>query len=490
MRAKRCHFVGDELVLRRHDKAPLQEQALAYLRRSIRSGRIARGTRMPSSRRLAQELGASRTTIVEVYEHLKAEGYLVARPRVGLFVADVLPGEWAGAVSVRVPPRPSSDGQGGDWRMAGRLLMPSVPAVDHFPWREWIKLSSRVLQREETQRALAFGDPCGEPALRAVVAEYLSAFRGIPCSPDQIFVASGSQPLVEMIARALLGQNDRVWFEEPGDPVSRAVITALGLRPVPVPVDDDGLCVELGRATASDARLAVVAPSHQYPLTVTMSAERRRELLEWACSADAWILENEIDGDYRFAPQAVEPLAALDPHRVIYLGSFNKCLAPGLRIGYAVVPARIVPLLRPASSLANVEQQLVLAELWRIVHLATHLHALRQVHLERRSILLEALARDAGDVLSALGPPEAGLRVTAVLTRDVPDGRIVRECAEAGVHLGRSLSACYATPARRPGLTIGFAATPADDIVPAVRQLAAIVRKSAGSAQGARGVTA
>src|SRR5690606_12917390 len=268
------------------------------------------------------------------------------------------------------------------------------------------------------------------------------------------------------------------------------VIAALGQRPVPVPVDEHGLCVEVGRQTAPDARLAIVAPSHHYPLTVTMSAERRRELLDWARGADALILENEIEADYRFVPQAAEPLAALDRRRVIYLGSFNKCLVPGLRIGYAVVPPQVAPLLKPPSSLANVQEQLVLAEFWRVGHLATHLHALRKVHLERRSVLLDALAAEAGDVLAPVGPPEAGLRVTAMLPTETQDGRIVRECAEAGVYLGRWLSACYAGAARRPGVTIGFAATATDEIVPAVRQLAAIVRASGGAPRGVLGRSA
>ena len=172
-------------------------------------------------------------------------------------------------------------------------LAAGVPAVDQFPWRAWRRLSAAVL-REETARVIGWSDPRGEWPLREAIAEYLGEARGITCTADQVVVASGSRPLVEMAVRGLAVPASQVWFEEPGDPASRAVLEALGLKAVPVPVDAEGLDVEQGRAAAPDARLAVVAPSHHYPLGVTMSLERRRALLDWVVAHDAYIIENVI----------------------------------------------------------------------------------------------------------------------------------------------------------------------------------------------------
>jgi GntR family transcriptional regulator / MocR family aminotransferase len=499
-----CQFVLDDLRLTRSANEPLQEQILVFLRRSIRAGRLAPGSRMPSSRELAATHGISRTTVVEVYSRLEAEGYMVTRPRAGCFVTSHLP-QQSGACGLndtaggKVPHlrRPAHDGTGAassnrravdsnretlDHECRQQPLAPGIPAVDRFPWRKWTRLSAQVFRRH-TVRAFSWADPRGERPLREAVAEYLSAFRGLPCHPDQVVIANGSQTLVELLMRTISQPGDRIWFEEPGDPASRSVLQGLGLVTVGVPVDEKGLDVEQGLRIAPDANLALVATSHHYPLTVTMSMQRRRALLDFSAASGAWIIENEIDGDFRFGTRVHEPLYTLDQSgRVIFLGSFNKSIAPGLRLGYAVVPESLAPRLKLISSNVSVQQQLLLAKFWTSGHLATHLRELRTVHARRRMALLEALRTHADGLLMLNKPAEYGLRIATRLRPGIDDVNAVRAAHSACVRIGRPISTCYAGVDRQDGLTIGFASTPTEKIAPAVQKLARAIGRLAASA--------
>lgn len=480
-RLRRTAFC-DELVLDRNSSRSLQDQIVDFFRKSIASGRLRRGRRLPSSRELADYLGISRTTVVQAYERLTAEGYVTARPRAGIYVADALPDDFlshlrpklaaAGHPSARASNRRHSSERTED----AFSLVAGVPAIDHFPWKAWRKLSAAVL-REDAARIVGWADPRGELPLREAIAEYLGEARGIVCTPDQIIVASGSRPLVEAVVRSLPLPNRLVWFEEPGDPVSRAVLQALGLTPVPIPVDGDGIDVGRGCAIAPAAKLAVVAPSHHYPLGVTMSLERRRALLEWAAKSKAWIIENEIDGDFRFSRSFYPPLYSLDSfERTLYLGSFNKMLAPGLRVGYMVLPPRLAQSFECSGPTVSVHHQLVLARFCEQGHLISHLRRLREVHARRRALLIEALSEEAGDVLELKRLPLAGLRLPVNLAADVPDHRITCACGTR-LTIGRPMSACYVAEPRQSGLILGFAATPDERIRTAVRQLASVIRR-------------
>jgi GntR family transcriptional regulator / MocR family aminotransferase len=495
-----CQFVLDDLRVKRGTSEPLQEQILVFLRRSIQAGRLQPGSRMPSSRTLASTHGISRTTVVEVYSRLEAEGYIVARPRAGYFITTRPPHPSAASDQDHAPDGADPQHHGSvhnrnsaawsNWSPVGdgdraadgsghQPLAPGIPAVDHFPWRKWTRLSAQVLRRH-TVRAFAWADPRGERPLREAVAEYLAAFRGLPCQPDQVIIANGSQSLVELLIRATGEPGDRVWFEEPGDPASRAVLHGLGLAPVPVPVDQHGLDVEQGLRIAPDARFALVATSHHYPLTVTMSMQRRRALLDFSAASGAWIIENEIDGDFRFGHRVREPLYTLDrTDRVIYLGSFNKSIAPGLRIGYAVVPESLAPQLAPISSTVSVQQQLLLAKFWASGHLATHLRELRCVHARRRTALLQALSVHTDGLLTLVRAPEYGLRIATRLRDGLDDAQAVRSAHKAGVRVGRPISSCYTGNDRQAGLTLGFASTPTGEIEPAVQKLAKAIRRLA-----------
>ncbi|HTZ79099.1 MAG TPA: PLP-dependent aminotransferase family protein, partial [Stellaceae bacterium] len=330
MAARAASPLWNSLALDRGSTQPLQEQIVAYFRAAVLGGRLRAGTRLPSSRALASDHGVARITAVQAYERLVAEGYLVARAGAGLFVADSVPEhlsrpspaparrerprrtpELKRARPPTMPPRP----------LEVLPLSVGIPALDQFPWSDLARITARIY-RERPVDALGYCDPRGEPMLRQAIAEYLGAARGIACTAEQILVVAGSQQGIDLAARVLASPGDAVWTEEPGYPAGRAALQAAGLDVVPVPVDDDGIDVAAGMRLRPRARLVLVSPSHQYPLGVPLSLGRRLALLDWAVGADAWIVEDDYDGEYRYSGRPLAPLHTLDHgNRVLYLGT-------------------------------------------------------------------------------------------------------------------------------------------------------------------------
>ena len=475
----------NSLALDRGAPRSLQDQIVEYFRAAVLEGRLKAGTRVPSSRALAADHAVARITAVQAYERLVAEGYLASRPGSGLFVAESHPKHPARTVAaaarraqarsrmpalkrsmpaLAMPPRPNES----------MPLATGIPALDHFPWRDWARITAR-LHRERPLDALGHGDPQGERVLREAIAQYLGAARGISCAAEQILVIAGSQQGIDLTARALARPGDAIWIEEPGYPVGRAALEAAALERVPVPVDAEGIDVAAGARMVPAARLALVTPSHHYPLGFTMSLRRRLALLDWAEGADAWILEDDYDGEYRYGGRPLAPLYTLDRgHRVLYLGTFSKVLAPGLRLGYLVVPAGAIDAFaalkaaadRHAPSLA----QRVLARFIAEGRLAAHLRRMRGLYAGRRRALLDALQREAAGVLQAFEAPEAGLHLVARLAVPVDDVAASRRALEKRVYAA-PLSSYYAGINRERGFVLGFANTREDRMAPAVRGL-------------------
>lgn len=480
----------NSLALDRDGFVSLQDQIVGYFQDAVLSGRLAAGTRVPSSRQLATEHGVARITVVQAYERLAAEGYLVSRPGAGMFVAD--------AVSDHRPTPSTPVTKGAEQGDGGRLPAPAraitvpavppgtlpltagLPALDHFPWSDWARITGAV-QRERPAEALAYGDPGGTRVLREAIAAYLWAARGIACEPEQVIVVAGSQQGIDLTARALAEPGDDVWFEEPGYPVGRAAFQAAGLRVVPVRVDGEGLDVAEGTRMAPSARLALVAPSHQYPLGVTMSLRRRLALLDWAAENHAWIIEDDYDGEYRYGGRPLAPLYTLDAgRRVLYLGTFSKVLAPGLRVGYLVVPpalaGRFAALKAASDRGAPGITQRVLARFIAQGRLAAHVRRMRVLYSRRRDALLGALRAEAGDLLDVSGNPDAGLHLVARLPIDRDDADIARRTLERQVRAA-ALSTYYVGGTTKRGFVLGFAISPEDRAAAAVRILVEEIRR-------------
>ncbi len=329
----------------------LQQQVYESIRRAILEGIVAPGTRLPSSRALAGDLGVSRTTTLLAVQQLQAEGYLTARRGSGTFVAGELPDDLLRRQATRPAARPrhpplSRRGTAlvaapqGARRLGGppRAFRIGTPGVDLFPVGLWSRLASRRL-RSVTAAQLDYGDSAGLRVLREAIADHVQTARGTRCEADQVLVVAGAQQGLELICRLLLDPGDRVWMEEPGYPGARSALLGAGARILPVRVDTEGLDVAMGARRAGDARLVYVTPSHQYPLGVPMSLPRRLALLEWASAARAWVIEDDYDSEFRYGARPVPCLHGLDVDgRVIYVGSFSKTLFPALRLGFLIVP--------------------------------------------------------------------------------------------------------------------------------------------------------
>ena len=479
----------NSLILDRGAALSLQDQIVAHFRASVLAGHLKAGTRVPSSRTLAADTGVARITAVQAYDRLVAEGYLTARRGAGMFIAETVPDEHLRPVSVgirndRAERRPRVVAENPRSPLVPtrpREIIPlfvGIPALDAFPWVDWARISARI-HRERPTAALSYGDPRGEPDLREAIAQHLSAARGIACEPDQIIVVAGSQQGIDLAARALAEPGDAVWFEEPGYPMGRSAFEAALLRTVPVPVDAEGIDVAKGMQLAPHARLALVAPSHQHPLGVTMSLRRRLALLDWAESAGAWIIEDDYDGEFRYAGRPLAPLCTLDrAERVIYLGTFSKVMAPGLRLGYLMVPPGLAAHFASLKAISDRHApgltQHVLARFMKEGRFAAHIRRMRMLYAGRRLALLDALEREAIAFLDARATPPAGLHLAAILRVDGDDVVASKKALTQRVHAA-PLSTYYAGSDPVRGFVLGFAGTPEEQMRPAIRRLVAAI---------------
>ncbi|WP_350274432.1 PLP-dependent aminotransferase family protein [Kribbella sp. HUAS MG21] len=424
------------------------------LHASIRSGRLAAGTRLPSSRSLAKDLGIARNTVADAYGQLVAEGWLTARQGSGTVVAN----------RAAVPPAPAvSLPQARSFRYD---LTPGSPDVATFPRTEWLAAARKALTAAPNE-AFGLGDPRGRIELRRMLADYLARARGVRADPERILICSGyvqALSLLSEVIRTLGGTT--VAVEEFGYGLHRDVIRARGLDVVAVPVD------ELGARTdrlAGDGVL--LTPAHQMPTGVPLAPERRTAAVEWARETGAVLIEDDYDGEFRYDRQAVGALQALDPERVVYTGTASKSLAPGLRLAWMVLPQRLIEPVIAAKRTADYQtatiEQLVLAEFIASGHYDRHVRRSRLHYRRRRDRLVELLAVRAPTV--EVAGISAGLHVLLDVPGDAED--IVTRAARQG--LGLTTLTTYhfnPTPATRQAVIVGYG-TPPDHAYPGALDL-------------------
>ncbi|NMO17114.1 PLP-dependent aminotransferase family protein [Pyxidicoccus fallax] len=476
------------LALDSGEGAPLHHQLYERLRESILSGALAPRSRLPSTRTLSRELGVSRGTVEGAFAQLDAEGFLERRVGSGSVVAlpehARLPRTSPSAPRHResrpvlsrrgqrlsrdvLPPEPRDV----------RPFTPCLPALDLFPTRLW----SRAVARQARllgPESMTAGEPAGFRPLREAIAAHLGTARGVRCEWRQVLVLSSTQQALDLSARMLLDEGEGVWLEEPGYLGARAAFESAGARVFPVPVDAEGLRVDVGVSRAAKARLAYVTPSHQYPLGVTLSLPRRLALLEWARSARAWVLEDDYDSEFRYATRPLAAIQGLDvAGRVLYAGTFNKVMFPSLRLAFLVVPDALVEAFTAARAAtdghAPLLHQAAMAHFMEAGHYVAHLRQMRLAYAERRDVLLDALRREVDGGLVP-GAAEAGMHVTAFLARGLRDLDIVQR-ADTKRLGARRLSPLYLGRREEQGLVLGFSGTSPAGLRDAVRALARLL---------------
>ena len=470
---------------------PVIRQVYDQVRQAIHGGALGPGARLPSSRGLAVRLGVARASVVAAYDLLQAEGYIEGRQGSGAFVAGDLSGvldlgrpAGAAATHAPAPELPArvrelnalalAYGTGEPQLFAnGRTLM-DARAQD-----AWSRATRRAVRILDTSH-FGYTDPQGMAELRAVVADYLRAARGVVCEPEQIVLTAGAQHAADLAARILLEPGQPVWVEDPCyEPTWRA-LTAVGARLCPIPVDAAGLDVAAGLRIAPRAQMAFITPSTQYPLGVTLSMGRRLELIAWAREAGAWIVEDDYASEFRYSGPPLASLQGLDGgERVIYVGTFNKSLFPGLRLGYLVAPRPMAAAFATARGLIDRQPptitQAIVLDFMRSVEFAAHIRRRRLAYRTQRDALVAALDEQLGDLL-AVEPPDQGMHLMAFLKDGRSDLAAQAAAAQAGL-MARAISRLYHDAAPRPGLMLGFTGFPPAAMAPAVARLAQALRR-------------
>ena len=448
------------LELDRTGRDPLHRQLERALRGAVREGRLAPGAPLPSTRALADQLGISRGIVVEAYEQLVAEGYLASRPGGATTVA---------RSSVAVPSRrelPDQDAFAFDFR-------PGRPDVTEFPRSVWQRSLRRVLANAPSDR-LTYLQGRAVPELATALAAYLNRVRGTCAEPADIVASTGFAQGLALTMRALRAAGARrVGVEDPSDPEYRATIREAGLAWVAIPVDESG--IDVGRLRAADADAVIVTAAHQYPTGAVLSAERRTALLDWAATRRATIVEDDYDAEFRYDREPIGALQGLAPDRVVYAGSASKILAPGLRLGWLIVPPTlseaVVARKQAADMGSGAIDQLAFADVIERGELDHHLRRMRPIYRGRRDALLAALARHLPDVRPV--GASAGLHVLVWLPPGVDETAVIRAAADAGIGVA-GLSSRRVEPGPA-GLIFGYGVIAEGAIDEGIERLAEVI---------------
>ena len=460
------------LVLDGGARVPLGQQLYDALRSAICSGQLGRGHRLPSTRDLAHDLGVSRTTVVYAFDQLVAEGYLESCVGRGTFVCSSVPED---KQLVRHERRRARKRLEADRSVQSlRLFRAGVPAVDEFPLELWSRLL-RARWKHCSPSQLAYGAVEGYGALREAIADYLRAFRGVRCEVGQVFVVHGTQQAIDVVSRLLVREGDELLIENPGYRKAQSAFRAAGAKLVPMAVDEHGMRTDTLRRHPQ-ARLAYVTPSHQFPMGVTLSLERRIALLEWASKSNAYLMEDDYDSEYRYVGRPLASLQGLDPNeRVIYTGSFSKTVLPSLSCAYLVVPSALVDRVKQMLTLSTrppaTLDQTVLCDFLSQGHFARHLRRMRKIYELRRTAFVESAEKHLGHWLEVVGS-DAGLHCTARLADGLDQKRVRDAVRAAGIEVA-SLAEHDLAPGRGgpQGLIFGFACGTVPKIQASVRKL-------------------
>lgn len=450
------------IALDREGDLPLHEQIERAIRDGVREGTLAAGTRLPSTRGLAAELGVSRGVVSEAYGQLAAEGYLLTRQGAPVQVAR----------TVR-PVRPSEPAESllPSYRYH---FHPGLPDLAAFPRDRWLR-SLRAAWSRAPLDAVGYPDPRGVPALRQTLAGHLGRVRGVAADPEQLLICSGFSQAFSLLCRWLAERGtERVALEDPGWHRHRLIVEQAGLEVVPVPVDEEGLRVEA--LEEMDADVALVTPAHQFPTGRVLSSERRAALVDWAERGERLIVEDDYDSEYRYDRTAIGALQGLSPERVVYIGSASKRLTPGMRVGWMQMPTWLAwPLIQTKTiedGGSEVIGQLALQDFIERGELDRHLRRTRLLYERRREALAEALTEHLPG--ARLGEGAAGLYETVTLPAGVEEAPVIAAAAEREV--GVEGLALHSFTARHPPcLVLGFACLPDAAIDRGVRLLAETV---------------
>lgn len=448
---------------------PLYEQIYQYLKAEIRECRLEAGSRLPSTRVLADNLKVSRSTTQMAYDQLLSEGYIEAVPCKGYYVAGI-------EELVEVKQQPVGGFVQEQPVDSGHYQVDFSPRgidLDSFPFNTWRKISKNTLV-DDNKEMFAGGDPQGERSLRAAIGSYLHSARGVNVTPEQIIIGAGSEYLWLLLSQ-ILGMNHKIAMENPTYKQAYRVFNGVGYPVVPVEMDRHGMDVE--QLAASGADVAYVMPSHQYPTGIVMPVKRRQELLAWAYSREGrYLIEDDYDSEFRYKGKPIPALQGMDRGgRVIYIGTFSKSIAPAIRVGFLVLPVSMLAVYREkagfyASTVSRIDQN-ILYQFITQGHYERHLNRMRAVYKAKHDALLAGL-KELEDRFEIRGE-FAGLHVLLTHRGNACEAELVKAAAGAGVKV-YGMSASYIGPpgeAEPATLLLGYANLPEQKIRQGTRLL-------------------
>jgi GntR family transcriptional regulator/MocR family aminotransferase len=451
--------------LSQQDNMPLHRQLYEAMRRAILDGKIGAGDRLPSSRELTQDLNLSRNTVVTALNQLSVEGYLVSKVGSGTYVNESAPKSHPRSRRTNAPTQLATLSKRGTalsstycaTQLEIQPFTPGIADFSAFPVALWQRLQNKHW-RMTYPDMLDYSYSGGHAPLRRAVADYLRVFRSVPLDVDQVIITSGTQQSLELCAQLLADHGDTVWLEDPAYWGAVKAFMATGLKAHPIAVDEHGIAPN-ANDEKHPPRVIYTTPSHQYPTGAVMSLARRQKILSIASAHNAWILEDDYDSEFRFSGPPISSLAGLDQdERVLYMGSFSKVLYPGLKLGYLVVPKRLVSAFKQAHYDLNrpgqMPLQAALAEFIELGHFASSLRRARQSYGERRRCLLEALQPCLGEHAQITGA-EQGLHLCVRLPSTLNDKALANKLGELGL-IVRPLSAYCLQRQDAKGLVIGY----------------------------------
>ncbi|MFN2419584.1 MAG: PLP-dependent aminotransferase family protein [Candidatus Limnocylindria bacterium] len=450
------------VALQRDDDEPMHSQLERELRTAVRNRRLPPDSVLPSTRSLAEQLGVSRGVVVEAYEQLVAEGYLVGRHGSATRVS-----ARAAGPATECPPQPTAPRIRFDFR-------PGRPDVSQFPRDTWLRSLRRALDEAPADR-FNYSDGRGLLELREALASYLNRVRGTAADADRIVISNGYSQGLSLVCQVLRAAGaTRLAIEDPSYEGARDTVRAAGLELVPIGIDDHGLRVDELERIVADAVL--VTPAHQYPTGAVLPPACRADLAAWAVRHDALIIEDDYDAEYRYDRDPIGAIQGIAPDHVVYAGSASKTLAPGLRLGWLLVPASLVERLAAARIAADngspALEQLAFADFVQRGELGRHLRRMRVIYRRRRDALVSELATHLPE-LRVTGTA-AGLHLLAWLPPDLDEATIVRRAGEVGLHV-YGMAPHRMRPASPEGLIFGYANLTESQIGAGVRQLASVI---------------
>ncbi len=487
MAKSKSEFIFPSFEINGESEIPVYRQIYDLIRNLILNGTIRSGQRLPSSRELAEKLKVSRTTILQSLDDLFSEGYIEGKTGSGTFVSSKIPESFINSISANRTTRNKKlvnkkssrlnkylDAEKLDYNKF-QPFKPGVPDLNNFPFSIWSKLLANV-SNELSPKEFGYGSAAGYKPLRIAIANHIRISRSVKCEPEQIIITGGSQQGIDLICRVLLERGNNVGFEDPGYPGARDIIGAAGMNIVPLQMDEEGLSF---KDVKKKCDLIYATPSHQYPLGITMTLNRRLELIDYASSKNIWILEDDYDSEYRYDGHPISSLQGIDEYGcVIYMGTFSKVMFPGLRIGYLVVPENLIESFTAAKLLSDrnspIFEQAALQKFISDGHFGRHLRKMRILYEQRKKFFYEAVEKHLNKYLN-LHKTETGLHTVGWLKNNRSDRKIAKHFFENGV-ITPPLSSYYIDKGKKTGLVLGYAAYSEKQIISSIKIMKEILQ--------------